>query len=120
MTILQADEIREVFVGDTGPTLNFAFALEDRVRMRDLTGYIGWCTFAYVGEAPHVIRAAIIPTPKTSGIVRHVRLGDEYTKVGEVLAWATVLNVDYGTTLGGGYYRVSCDPIRFKVLARPS
>jgi hypothetical protein len=119
--IRNADEVREVFVGDTGPTINFLFMMPDRQALRDLTGHAAWVTVWYDGEAPHIEgRAAAVPVPQSDGIVRYVMRGDEYTKIGNVHLQATVEHPDYGTTVGGGHFRTSSQVVTNKVLARPA
>jgi len=118
MTNIQASEVADVFVGDTGPPLEFVIRLADGVTPMDLTNGAAWVTFWYAGESPHVVRIATI-TSEAEGAIRYILQGDEYTKVGRIYHQPTVMAPGYEGFVGIGWNTYSGDTIQSRVIARP-
>ena len=119
MTTHLATEVREVFVGDTGPPLEFVFRYSDGVTLKDLAGHSAWVSFSYAGSTTHVVRAAMIPSPSTQGIIRYVFLGDEYPTIGRVYVQGSIMAPNYGAYLGVGWNEYSGPILERRVIARP-
>lgn len=112
-------EVLQVFVGDTGPPLEFEFYEQDGITKTDLSGCAAWVTFNYIGEDPHVVRPASI-TSAADGAVRYALKGDEYSKVGRLCVQASYMRVDFAGVPGLGWNTYSSDVVRRKVIARPA
>ena len=118
-TIHQASEVHEVFVGDTGPPLEFLFRLSDGVTPKNLTDHCAFVSFAYAGATPHVVRGAAI-TSFANGAVRYLLEGDEYPNIGRVYIRATIKSVNFGTYLSVGWNEESAERILERiVVAKP-
>lgn len=114
MTVYQPYQVLIVSVGGGRP-MEFVFRMSNGRTLRDLTGQNGWVSFAYEGADPHIVRQARV----SGGSVFYDEIfGDEYPTAGaDVLAWASVQHVDYGTALGRGFFVTSSEVIRRSVVA---
>lgn len=92
MSLVQANAIQEVYVGDK-KALEFSFLKEDGLTPRDLTGHAAEVSFWHEDLAPHIVRAATVDP--VNGLVKYDLRGDEFDSVGEVLVTATVLSPDF-------------------------
>ena len=119
--VLDYRDVRTVYVGDTGPALEFLFKKANGRDVMDLTGHAAWVTVWHPGSAPHVVRAAKVGG--ATGIVSYQPQGDEYDVPddGGVLIQPTVMNPNYGSNVNGQYYfEYSFPAIRRIVKRRPT
>jgi hypothetical protein len=116
MIIRTNDQGGYVYRGDTGSVLDFLFDQEDGVTARDLTGYHGWVSFWYPGAGVHLTRAGIVISE--DGILRYLPRGDEFPALGDVRFQATISANDIGYGTNRGYFKLSHDVIRRRVVPR--
>ncbi len=119
MANLMPETVLELHVGDK-KRLSYQFLKASRVEVQPLTGHAAWATFAYVGVAPHVERAALVD--EANGIVIYDMLGDELPTDGTVELYYTVCPPDWyvAGAAARSYIRTSTPIIKIVVRRRPT
>jgi len=119
--VIDFREVKTVYVGDTGPALEFLFRRANGRDAQDLTGHSAWVSFWHSGSPPHVVRQAKVGG--VTGIVSYELQGDEWDAPDEtgILMQPTVAFSNLGTNVSGRYYvEYSFPAVRRIVKKRPT
>jgi len=97
--------------------IDFLFTKRDRQTVVDLTGYGAGVSFWYGQLAPHIVRGAAVVG--SSGLVRYVCQGDEFTTNDDIYFQAVAKTVDLPAGTDRAWASIAHPVVRWRVIETP-